>query len=125
MKKPITWLTALSLVTLSAGACFDGQEVMEPPVMELEVIKHDVQKYGVSFTARIVNWDGKTAIQYEAIACSSLDLCVGTPFLEASRQADRITQPFIWSPDECDATLIFRAGLSNGQRQEAYHLTCS
>ena len=93
--------------------------------MGLEVVKHDVQPYGVSFTASITNWDGSTSIVYEAIACENPDFCIATPFLQAARKADRVTQPFVWTPAECDAVLIFHVKLSDGQEQEAYHTTCS
>ena len=125
MQKPIVWLTSLLLVTSGTAACFDGTEVMEPPVMSLEVVKHDVELYGVSFTASITNWDGTTSIIYEAIACANPDLCIATPFLQASRKADRVTQPFVWTAAECDAILIFNVKLSDGQEKEVYHTTCS
>jgi hypothetical protein len=125
MQKPIVWLMSLLLVTAGTTACYDGAEVMEPPVMALEVFKHDVELYGVSFTVSITNWDGVASIVYEAIACADPALCVATPFLQASRKADRVTQPFVWTAAECDAVLIFHVKLSDGQEEEAYHTTCS
>ncbi len=124
MQKPILWLVSALLVTVGTSACFDGKEVMEPPVMTLELIKHDVELYGVSFTASITNWDGTTSIAYEALACDNADLCFATPFLQASRQAERVTQPIVWTAAECDAILIFHVKLSDGQEKEAYHTTC-
>jgi len=125
MQKPIVWLMSLLLVASGTAACFDGTEVMEPPVMSLEIVKHNVEVYGVSFTASITNWDGVASIVYEAIACGTEDFCIATPFLQASRKADRVTQPFVWTEAECDAILIFNVKLSDGQEKEAYHTTCS
>ncbi|MEE9246214.1 MAG: hypothetical protein V3U63_08435, partial [Gemmatimonadota bacterium] len=69
MNKPINRLVAFSLVALSTSACLDGS-VLEPEPMLLEVAKQEAQRFQVSFSARIANWDGETPIQYQVSVCS-------------------------------------------------------
>ncbi len=97
-----------------------------PQLMVLEVSKHEVQGFHVSFTARVINWDGEAEIHYEAFSCPvDAMICVDTPFHEASVTAEVVTQPYAWTQDLCDVRLIFRASLPSGDFEEASHITCS
>lgn len=94
--------------------------------MILEVSKQDVQMYQVSFAARAINWDGQSEIRYQTFSCLTTDdICVDTPFHEASILAESVTQPYTWTQDLCGVRLTFRASLPNGEPAEASHITCS
>jgi hypothetical protein len=117
----------LSLVAIGVVAC-SRDFVMEPQPMRLEVEKVNAQPFKVSFAARVVNWDGDTAIEYSASACSpagDIFMCIGGPFVENSVVADRVTQPISWTEEQCGMLLVFGASLTDGEKVEVTHITCS
>jgi hypothetical protein len=117
----------VSLVVTGVIAC-SRDFVMGPQPMSLEVEKVDAQLFQVSFAARVVNWDGETAIEYSASACSpagDIFICMGGPFVESSVVADRVTQPISWTEQQCGMLLVFDASLTNGEKAEVTHITCS
>jgi hypothetical protein len=117
----------VSLVVTGIIAC-SRDFVMDPQPMNLEVEKVDAQAFQISFAARVVNWDGETAIEYRASACSpagDIFLCMGAPFLENSVVAARVTQPITWTEQQCGMLLVFDASLTNGEKAEVTHITCS
>ncbi len=116
---------SLALFTL-ANACGDDA-VTEPRQMRLEVAKQDVQARRVSFTVRVIHWDGSVPIEYRATACApagELFFCFG-PFLESSVSAERFIQPVAWTDDQCGVLVLFEASLPDGQNEQASHITCS
>ncbi len=117
----------VSLVAIGISAC-SRDFMMEPEPMRLEVEKVGAQPFQVSFAARVVNWDGETAIEYSASACSpagEIFICMGGPFVESSVVSDRITQPISWTEEQCGMLLVFGARLTSGEKVEVTHITCS
>jgi hypothetical protein len=117
----------ISLVVTGIIAC-SQDFVMNPQSMTLELEKVDAEQFRVSFAVRVVNWDGETAIEYSASACSpagDIFLCVGGPFVENSVVASRVTQPVTWTEEQCGVLLVFAANLTNGEQAEVTHVTCS
>jgi hypothetical protein len=117
----------VSLVVVGVIGC-SRDFVMDPQPMSLEVEKVGAQAFQVSFAARVVNWDGETAIEYSASACSpagDIFICMGGPFVESSVVSDRITQPISWTEEQCGMLLVFGASLTNGEKTEVTHITCS
>jgi hypothetical protein len=118
----MVWLVVTGIIGCSRDF------VMSPQTMNLEVEKVDVQPFRVSFAARVVNWDGETSIEYRASACSpagDIFMCIGGPFVENSVVAERVTQPITWSQEQCGMLLVFDANLTNGEKAEVTHITCS
>ena len=124
MTRMIRSAVAPFLICLALVSCGDDYPTGPQP-MVLEVSKQ-VQGFQVSFTARVINWDGEAEIHYEAFSCPvDAMICVDTPFHEASVTAEVVTQPYTWTQDLCDVRLIFRASLWSGEFEEASHITCS
>lgn len=127
MRKVAIRTAMVSLVVMGLSSC-SRDFVMEPQPMRLEVEKVGAQPFQVSFAARVVNWDGETAIEYSASACSpagDIFMCIGGPFVENSVVADRVTQPISWTEEQCGMLLVFGANLKNGEKTEVTHITCS
>ncbi|NIO30658.1 MAG: hypothetical protein GTN75_02525 [Gemmatimonadetes bacterium] len=127
MRKVAICTALVSLVVTGIIAC-SRDFVMDPQPMSLEVKKLDTQPLRVSFTARVVNWDGETPIEYSASACSpagDIFICMGGPFLESSAVAERVTQPITWTEEQCGMLLVFGASLTNGEQAEVTHIACS
>lgn len=102
--------------------------VMDPQPMSLQVEKTDTEPLRVAFAARVLNWDGETAIEYSASACSpagDIFICMGGPFVKKSVVAERVTQPISWTGDQCGMLLVFGARLTSGETVEVTHITCS
>lgn len=126
MGKRLFRLTGSLAVLALASACSDGA-LTEPQSMALEVAKRDVQAHQVSFTVRVINWDGSVPIEYRATACTpagDLYMCVG-PFLESKVTAERFIQPVAWGDDQCGVLVVFQASLPNGAKEQVSHITCS
>ncbi len=124
-KRSYRLASSLALLAL-ASACGDGA-LTEPQSMALEVAKRDVLAHRVSFTVRVINWDGSVPIEYRATACAPAGdfyMCVG-PFLESSVTAERFIQPVAWSDDQCGVLVVFQASLPNGAEEQVSHITCS
>lgn len=117
----------VSLVAAAVIGCHEDL-VMNPQPMSLEVEKTDAEPFRISFTVRVLNWDGETAIEYSASACSpagDVFLCMGGPFVEKSVVAARVTQPVTWTEDQCGLLVVFDVSLGSGEQAELTHITCS
>lgn len=127
MHRALLRLLMLCSAALVASGCREPL-APGPEAMILEVVKRDVGRLHVSFSAQVTGWDGKASIHYWASACASsgdLFICMGDPFVEDSVHASTMLQPITWTEQQCGYLIVFEASISNGEKEEATHVTCS